>query len=148
MNRRHVLALTLACTSAAALAPAAAADPVGEPVWASVQTTFDDNPDAFTSSIPGCGTGLVTTSDDAKTRWTPWGGVFIGTKSFECDGDGDLGFSLQLRARFGGSGSTGTWTLVEAWGDFAGAKASGTLVGTPFPDPGQGITDVFTGTVR
>jgi hypothetical protein len=148
MYRRHALAVALAFTSAAVVAPAAAADPVGEPVWATVQTTFDAQADVFTSSIPGCETGLVTTSDDARAHFTPWGGVFIGTKSFECSGEGDLGFSLRLKARFGGSGSTGTWTLVDAWGDFAGARASGTLVGVPFADPSLGITDMYTGVVR
>jgi hypothetical protein len=146
MNRRHALAIALALTSTAALAPVAAAAPVGLPVSATVYTTFDGKPAQFTSSIEGCEAGFVTEKDmSVKNRETPWGGVFIGIKEFKCEGKDADGFALRLKARYGEFGATGTWTLAYAWGDFTGAKASGTLVGIPGTDM---ITDIYTGIAR
>jgi hypothetical protein len=113
------------------------------PVAATVHTTFDDVPDEFTSTVPGCETGTVTDVGPAA-HYTPWGGVFTGIKRFAC-ADGDSGFAVRLVARFGEAGSTGTWTLSDAWGAYAGAKGSGTLVGVPFDG---GIHDHYQGTVR
>jgi hypothetical protein len=59
---------------------------------------------------------------------------------------GDAGFTIRLTARFGGGGSTGTWTLADAWGDLAGLKGSGSLVGIPTSD--TSIDDIYTGTLR
>jgi hypothetical protein len=143
MNRRHATAVVLTVTTAALMVPAASAAPVGMPVAATVHTTFDDVPDEFTSTVPGCETGTVTDARPAA-HYTPWGGVFTGIKVFEC-ADGESGFAVRLVARFGEAGSTGTWTLSDAWGAYAGAKGSGTLVGVPFDG---GIHDHYQGTVR
>ena len=142
MRRRHALLITLALAAPLSVAPAAAS-PVKLPVTATVHTTFDEGPHPFTSSVPGCPTGMVT-NVPPSARFTPWGGVFRGVKSFECD-SGTGGFAVRLVARFGENGSTGTWTLVEAWGDYAGAKGSGTLVGVPVEG---GIDDHYAGMVR
>ena len=143
MHIRPAAVIALAVTATASLAPAAIADPVKFPVAAHVITTFDDSPDLFTSSVEGCESGVVV--DISPTaRYTPWGGVFHGIKSFECEG-GSGGFAVRLVARFGENGSTGTWTVVDAWGDYAGAKGSGTLSGVPSE---EGIDDYYVGTVR
>ena len=142
MQHRTAISLGLGITTALALAPAAVADPVGFPVSVTVQTTFDDQPDAFTSTVPGCEAGLVA-DEGPRAHYTPWGGTFSGIKRFTCDSGS--GFAVRLQARFGEFGSTGRWTLVVAWGDYAGTRGSGSLVGVPFEG---GITDAYTGTVR
>jgi hypothetical protein len=53
---------------------------------------------------------------------------------------------VRLNARFGGGGSTGTWTLVDAWGELAGLKGSGSLVGVSTSE--TTIDDTYTGTLR
>ena len=73
------------------------------------------------------------------------GGVFSGDKEFTCAG-GLSGFTLRLKARFGEGGSTGSWTVVSGWGDYAGLKGSGSLVGISVSD--VQIDDVFTGLIR
>jgi hypothetical protein len=144
MNLRHASVIALAIAASASLAPAAVAGPVKIPVAALVHTTFDGVlPDQFTSSVEGCESGTVENITPVAHP-TPWGGVFSGIKSFECDG-GTGGFAVRLIARFGENGSTGTWNLVDAWGDYAGAKGSGTLSGVPVEG---GIDDHYVGTVR
>jgi hypothetical protein len=143
MNRRPALALTLALASTAALAPAAAASPAGIPFSAVVHTTFDAKPDAFESTLPGCRRGTVT-DVSPMPRYTPWGGVFSGTKVFACKG-GSGGFAVALQARFGADGSTGTWTISDGWGDYADLAGSGSLSGVPVDG---GIDDHYVGTLR
>jgi len=99
----------------------------------------------FDSSIDGCETGAVVNGDNATAHFTPWGGVFSGDKEFTCAG-GLSGFTLRLKARFGEGGSTGSWTVGSGWGDFAGLKGSGSLVGISVSD--VQIDDVFTGLIR
>lgn len=129
-------------TSIAAATPAVAA-PVGFSVAITAHTNFDAVASDFHSNLPGCATGTVVDSG-ASPHFTPWGGSFVGAKVFTCAG-GESGFTIRLRARFGGGGSTGTWTLASATGDLAGLKGSGSLVGIPSD---IGIDDVYTGTVR
>ena len=143
MHRTTRLAATaLSGLAALGLAgPAVAAAPPGQPVHLVVHTV-PDAPAEFTASVPGCESGVVTDID-------PWamphhmGGIFRGTKSFACADGG--GFDLQLTARYGPSGSVGTWQVVSGSGDFAGLKGSGSLVGIP---TGGGIDDVYTGLFR
>ena len=70
--------------------------------------------------------------------------MFVGLKEFWCD-DGESGFLIRLKARFGETGSTGTWNIVDAWGVFEGMKGSGSLVGIVTD---VALDDVYTGTVR
>lgn len=125
-----------------AAAPVVAA-PVQFPVDVVAHETFGPEPNVFESTIPGCETGTVV-NGDSKTQFTPWGGIFVGIKEFTCAGDVG-GFDVRLNARFGELGSTGTWTIVDAWGAYEGAKGSGTLVGTPTE---TGIDDRYTGSAR
>lgn len=125
-----------------AVAPVNAA-PVSFPVDVVVHTVFDVEVSEFEGNIPGCETGTVVEVAGGP-HFTPWGGVYVGVKEFTCD-SGEAGFDLRLNARFGESGSTGTWTVIDAWGSLEGAKASGTLVGIP---TGIGIDDRYTGSAR
>lgn len=125
-------------------ASVASAAPVAYPVDVVVHTESIEGPNDFEGSIEGCETGTVV-DVDPKANFTPWGGVFIGDKEFTCD-SGNGGFTVRLKARFGESGSTGTWTLVDAWGLYEGVKASGSLVGTPTET--GGIDDRYIGTAR
>lgn len=126
---------------------AAHAAPVKFPVDVVVHTIIPEDgepgPAAFEGNIPGCETGTVV-DVGPKTRFTKWGGVFVGTKVFTCE-NGEDGFAVRLNARFGENGSTGSWNLTDAWGAFAGTKASGSLTGTPTDG---GIDDRYTGTAR
>lgn len=127
----------------AVAAPAFAA-PVGFSVAIVVHTDFTVEASDFDSNLPGCEDGTVVNGDGGP-HFTPWGGIFVGTKVFTC-ADGESGFTIRLTARFGGGGSTGNWTLSDASGDLAGMKGSGSLVGIPTGD--TSIDDIYTGTVR
>jgi ABC-type transport system substrate-binding protein len=146
IRRTSLLLLPLALSTAAvaAAAPAASAAPVNHPVTIVVNTTFDpDVLDAFTGNVPGCGSGVVADTAGRGPKFTPWGGVFSGTKSFTCDEGG--GFDVRLQALFAEAGSVGTWVVTDAWGPLEGLKGSGGLVGTPTE---AGIDDTFVGTLR
>lgn len=146
IRRTSVLLLSLALSAAAVVsaAPAVFATPVRQPVVIVVNTTFDPNDtDSFTGSVPGCGSGGVGDTGGRGPKFTPWGGVFSGTKSFTCDGGG--GFDVRLQAVFGEAGSVGHWVVTDAWGSLAGLKGSGRLVGVPTED---GIDDIYVGTLR
>lgn len=107
-------------------------------------TDFTVTASPFESNLTGCATGTVV-NGAGKTQFTPWGGLFIGTKSFTCAG-GNAGFDISLNARFSGNGSTGTWVIANAWGDLGGIRGSGTLVGIPVSD--TAIDDMYSGTAR
>ena len=130
--------------SAGVTAPAGAA-PTGTPVHIVAHTSLDSEAAAFESSLVGCESGTVVNADSAQAHFTPWGGVFIGDKEFTCAG-GLSGFTLRLKARFGGGGSTGSWTATGGWGGLAGLKGSGSLVGISVSD--IAIDDIYTGSVR
>jgi len=105
-------------------------------------TTFDEIVDTFTADgLPGCATGTV---DDgpAHAEFTLTLGVFAGFKVFDC-GSGN-GFVLRLNARFGPSGSVGTWSVVDAWGSVAGMHGAGRLSGDSIEN---GIIDNYEGMV-
>lgn len=114
------------------------------PVTFTAFTTFEEPPlpDDFISDIAGCTSGTVDT--EGQAHFTPWGGVFVGIKSFTCE-DGESGFDVRLTARFGEAGSTGHWTVADGWGAFERLKGSGTLVGVPSE---AGIDDIYTGVFR
>ena len=145
--RTSLLAVTVgAATLLAPFATVTAAQAAqGEPVTIVAHTSFESEVSDFESSLADCDSGTVVNGDDVKASFTPWGGVFIGSKEFTCTGDAS-GFTLRLKARFGGDGSTGTWTVVDGWGAFEGLKGSGSLVGTPVSD--VVIDDVYTGSFR
>lgn len=128
-----------------AAATSAQAAPQGQPVQIVAHTSLETEVSDFDASLEGCESGTVVNAADAIATFTPWGGVFVGDKEFTCDGE-ESGFTLRLKARFGGDGSTGSWTVVDGWGDFAGLKGSGTLVGIPVSE--VQIDDVFTGSFR
>ena len=113
------------------------------PVEILAHTVFTSQRSGFESSLAGCEEGTVI-DGPGDVHSTPSGGVFNGDKEFTCRGT-DSGFTVRLKARFGGDGSTGSWTVTEGWGDLEGLKGSGSLVGTPTD---EGIDDVYTGTVR
>lgn len=142
MNKSAVLAVAAAAAISATASPAAAA-PSGMPVQIVAHTSFSSEVSAFESSLPGCEAGTVV-NGDVFLNQTPWGGVFSGSKVFSC-GDDESGFVIRLRARFGADGSSGSWSLVDGWGELDGIDGSGSLVGIPTPD---GIDDVYTGSVR
>jgi hypothetical protein len=117
----------------------------GFPVNIVAHTSFESDSSPFESSIPDCQTGDVVNADDVMAHFTPWGGSFIGNKEFTCAG-GQSGFTLRLKARFGGGGSTGSWTVVSGFGALAGLKGSGALVGVGVDE--THIDDIYSGSVR
>jgi hypothetical protein len=124
------------------VAPVAAAD--RHEVTITAPTTFDEVPDPFwADGIPGCNSGIVE-NGPANVQFTRQHGVFAGFKVFLCDGS-DSGFVLRLNALFGPGGSTGTWSVVDAWGAPEGIRGAGKLVGDPIE--GGGILDQYFGAI-
>jgi hypothetical protein len=114
-------------------------------VTMTVETLFEQEASEFTATVAGCTEGLTYTAGNAA--FPPPFGVFIGYKFFACDGSEETGFVVRLNAQFSYSGgSTGTWTVVDAWGDLAGMTGGGKLVGIPIEGE-NGITDYYVGTV-
>jgi hypothetical protein len=116
-----------------------------EPVHIDADEVFAEGAvSTFTSTVDGCESGTVTTP-----KFTIGGGPgssfgkFNGIKVFACDDGGS--FVVRLQAKFGPSGSTGTWAILGGTGGFEELAGSGTLVGTPTP---TGINDVYDGTLR
>jgi hypothetical protein len=145
MRRGAVLAgSAIAVISSVAVGHVAAAAPSGEPVVIVAHTELAAEEAAFESSIEGCTAGTVVNGDGGP-HFTPWGGVFAGLKEFTC-ADGESGFTVNLTARFGGFGSTGTWRILDAWGVLSGAKGSGSLVGISTSE--TTIDDWYTGIIR
>jgi hypothetical protein len=73
---------------------------------------------------------------------TPIKGIFTALRDFQCGGG--TGFVVRLRASFANEGSSGTWSIVDAYGDLAGLSGSGKLVGEPVEG---GIIDHYNGWV-
>lgn len=145
-GRRRVAA---AAVGAIALLAAGSPDAVHAgssrtPLSIVADTSFTTPASPFESNLAGCASGTVE-NGGGGARFTPWGGTFIGEKLFTCAGGG-AGFVVDLRARFGPDGSTGTWTIASAWGGLDGLKGSGSLTGTPIDD--TTIQDAYTGTSR
>lgn len=146
MSRRWAPAaagVALGSLLAVGLAAPASAAPLQFPVDVVVHEDFSAPASQFEGNIPGCETGTVVTVP-VRVQSTPWGGVFVGTKEFTCD-SGAGGFEVRVNARFGESGSVGSWRIVDAWGAYEGVRASGTLVGVPTE---IGIDDRYVGTAR
>jgi hypothetical protein len=123
------------------IAPVSAAS--RQDVTMTVTTTFDDDPDAFTATgLPDCSSGLVY-DGGAHVQFTRGHGIFAGYKVFDCGSDN--GFVVRLNARFGSSGSSGTWAVVDAWGSLAGMWGAGKLMGEPIDE--NSILDNYWGTV-
>ena len=102
---------------------------------------------SVTTDLAACPTA-VAVDRRAHVEFTRHHGVFHGVRDMQC-GDG-TGFVVRLTARFGEGGSTGTWSIVDAYGDLEGLHGAGTLVGTGFggdtEDPSDdGIDDHYTG---
>ncbi|OGO58957.1 MAG: hypothetical protein A2V85_00820 [Chloroflexi bacterium RBG_16_72_14] len=125
----------------AGVAPVAAAH--RQAISITAITTFDEVPDTFTADgLPGCDEGIVE-DGPANVVFTPGPGVFAGFKVFWCDGS-DSGFVLRLNALFGPGGSTGTWSVIAAWGTVEGMHGAGKLVGDPIEG---GVIDRYAGIV-
>jgi hypothetical protein len=140
---RRTLGSTLAALFLllAGVIPAAAAD--RQAISITAITTFDEVPDTFTAGgLAGCDEGIVE-NGPAKVVFTRGPGVFAGFKVFWCAGS-DSGFVLRLNALFGPGGSTGTWSVIEAWGTVEGIHGAGKLTGEPIEG---GIIDRYAGTV-
>jgi hypothetical protein len=104
---------------------------------------FVDRSSAATTDLPGCATATGVDLR-ANLAFPPPHGVFIGIRDFQC-GDG-TGFVVRLTATFTDEGSTGSWSIVDAYGDLAGLQGSGKLVGTPTGTPeAPAISDHYTG---
>ena len=143
MNSSYVrAAASAAAVAAAAITATTAPATAAGAVHIDAREIFDGG-STFTSDIPGCGSGTVTNGSNSQVHGGPRFGKFNGFKIFECAG-GDV-FVVRLSAKFGDTGSTGTWSIVDGSGDVADLRGSGTLVGTPIPD---GINDVYDGTLR
>ena len=105
---------------------------------------------AVTTSLDECPTA-VAVDLMSHVEFTRTHGVFIGVRDIQC-GSG-TGFVVRLTANFGEGGSFGSWSIVDAYGDLAGMRGSGKIVGTPFggetpEDPtDDGIDDHYTGWV-
>ena len=132
-------AATTAVVSVLVLAPAAQAAE-RFPVQLVDAQIFSSEVGTFTSNIPGCPTGKSYT---LRGMVAERAGVFRGTREFVCD-SGVGSVTVNLSARFGEGGSVGTWSIVQASGDLAGAHGAGKLAGTPIVG---GISDAYTGTV-
>lgn len=140
---RRILALSVVLglmLAAVAVAPASAG--ARTDVTMTVTTTFDDVPDDFVATgLPDCSSGVVY-DGGGHVQFAPALGMFAGYKVFDC-GD-DNGFVVRLNARFGDSGSVGTWAIVAAWGSLAGMSGAGMLTGDPI---NNGVSDYYFGTV-
>jgi hypothetical protein len=113
-------------------------------VTMTVTTTFDEFADAFTATgIPDCEWGSVY-DGGGHVQFTPRHGVFAGYKVFDCEDSGENGFVVRLNARFGESGSVGSWAILDAWGSLAGLSGAGGQTGDPFDG---GIVDSYFGAV-
>jgi hypothetical protein len=124
---------------------------VGTPAPAATRTQarFDDTriftpdnpPGSATTSLPGCATA-TTVDQRGQLVGTPIKGIFTALRDFQCGGG--TGFVVRLRASFANEGSSGTWSIVEGYGDLAGLSGSGKLVGEPVEG---GIIDHYNGWV-
>ena len=119
------------------------------------------SPIDFTDHRVGLDTSTVTTdlaecptavAVDLRSHveFTRSHGVFIGVRDIQC-GSG-TGFVVRLTANFGDDGSSGSWSIIDAYGALAGMRGAGKLTGTPFggdtEDPSDdGIDDHYTGWV-
>jgi hypothetical protein len=142
MRRTIALVLGAALLLAIGVAPVMAATRTA--VHVEVETDFDPADDPFTATgIAGCTGGTVATGANT-TKFPPPHGVFAGYKVFDCGGG--TGFLVRLNASFSyAGGSTGTWSIVDAWGTLAGLQGSGKLVGVSIgPDE---ILDIYDGVI-
>jgi hypothetical protein len=133
-------ALSGALFATALLAPAAQAGTRMTIEFTDVRTFEGDS--SVTTSLDECPTA---TTEDHRTHtvFGPRHGVFVGIRDFQC-GDGS-GFVVRVTARFNDEGSTGSWSIVSAYGSLAGLRGAGSLVGTSTDAPG--IIDHYTGWV-
>ena len=148
-------------TSTVLLASAASLSALAAPLLAMPSAgAATRSPIEFTDHRVGLDSSSVTTSLDecptavavdlmSHVEFTRPHGVFIGVRDIQC-GSG-TGFVVRLTATFGEGGSSGSWSIVDAYGDLAGMRGAGKIVGTPFggatpDDPtDDGIDDHYTG---
>ena len=102
---------------------------------------------SVTTDLAECPTA-VAVDVMGHVEFTRTHGVFIGVRDIQCGGD--TGFVVRLTANFCCGGSFGSWSIIDAYGDLAGLRGSGKIVGTGFggetPDPfDDGIDDHYTG---
>ncbi len=143
MSTTSRLCATLAVIAAVAVTATTVPAQAATPVHIDADEVFGGQ-STFTSTIDGCASGSVS-NGDFRIGGGPGSsfGKFNGRKVFACADGG--GFVVRLQAKFGSSGSTGTWAIVDGWGGFEDLHGAGTLVGTP---TATGINDVYDGTLR
>lgn len=103
---------------------------------------------SVTTDLPECPTAEAVDLW-AHVEFTQTHGVFVAIRDFRC-GDG-TGFVVRLTANFS-DGSSGSWSIVDAYGALEGLHGSGKLVGTPFggeteDQSDDGIDDHYTGRI-
>lgn len=123
----------------AAGASAASATPRSATPTRIVVHTTDGVDDPFESNIVDCNDGS-TNDRTAIRQLTRTHGVFNGSEAFTGTG-GRGGFTVHLNASFTFEGSSGTWSILSAWGTMAGLRGQGQLVGSG----GVGIDDTYQG---
>jgi hypothetical protein len=145
MRRTSSAALvSLAVAGSVLLAPQALAGTRSTADFTDVREIVGES-SSVTTDLPGCPTATGVDLR-AQVAFPPPHGVFIGIRDFQC-GDG-TGFVVRLTATFTDEGSTGSWSIVDAYGVLAGLRGSGQLVGTPTGTPeAPGISDHYTGWV-
>ena len=145
-----VLVVPLAAVlSAAASAPAAAA----EPVEVVVDVPFDGSPGSFTAD--GAGLCAGGTYADSAIRTTGAGRGHDRTLTFHLDrtftcSDGSGSFTVRISARWHPCDATnaGSWVVLRGDGDYAGLHGAGQLVGSYVgadPCSPEGVVDVLSG---
>lgn len=135
MSSVFTRAATCAVVLAAAFTGTAGPAQGAESVHIGAKEVFEGG-STFTSNIDGCASSTVENASP-QVHFGPRFGKFNGFKVFTCDEGGS--FVIRLSARFGDSGSTGTWAFV------GGGLAGGGTLGTP---TSNGINDVYDGTLR
>ena len=147
---RTVLVVPLAAVlSAAAAAPASAAEPVG----VVVDVPFDGSPGSFTAEGAGlCAGGTYTDSDirtTAEGRGRERTLTFHLDRTFTC-ADGSGSFTVRISAHWHPCDATnaGTWVVLRGDGDYSDLHAAGQLVGNYVGAENcelEGVVDVLSG---
>jgi hypothetical protein len=148
IHMSHKNGLVLTVTALAVALPAATASAATRTAVHITDTRTFAGASSVTTDLAECPTA-TTTDLRVHVADVPDGGIFFGLRDFQCSDDS--GFVVRLTARFGAEGSTGTWSIVDAYGDLEGLHGSGTLEGVPIDEDGdgeaEGIQDFYTGTV-
>jgi len=130
--KRLVFSLVAALAATLVLAASAGAGPPAS-VTITVNTTFG-SPGTFTTTGGVlCPSGTTTDATDVSGRGQV--GNFHDLKTFTCDDDSGT-FTLHIEAHhvFGAPTDSGSWSIADGTGAYAGLQGSGTFVGTYSPE--------------